>query len=103
MLSEICVRRPVFATVLTLVFLVFGTVGYVNLGLDRFPKIDFPIITVTTRQPGSAPEDIETQITDKIEEAVNHLKVPAFFADQFYGLRGHIAFVRERLKVQPVP
>jgi hypothetical protein len=39
---------------------------------------------------------------DEIEEAVNHLRVPASFADQFYGLRGHIAFVRQRLKVQPV-
>ena len=70
-LASICIRRPVFATVLTLVFLVFGVVGYLNLGLDRFPKIDFPIVTVTTRLPGSAPEEVETEITDKIEEAVN--------------------------------
>ncbi len=70
-LASICIRRPVFATVLTLVLLVFGVVGYVNLGLDRFPKIDFPIITVTTRLPGSASEEVETEITDKIEEAVN--------------------------------
>ena len=70
-LASICVRRPVFATVFTLVFLVFGVVGYLNLGLDRFPKIDFPIITVTTRLPGSASEEVETEITDKIEEAVN--------------------------------
>ena len=70
-LASICVRRPVFAAVFTLVFLVFGVVGYLNLGLDRFPKIDFPIITVTTRLPGSASEEVETEITDKIEEAVN--------------------------------
>ncbi len=70
-LAAICVKRPVFATVLILVLVVFGMFGYTKLGLDRFPKVDFPIITVTTRQPGSAPEDIETQITDKIEEAVN--------------------------------
>ena len=70
-LASICIRRPVFATVLTLVFLVFGVVGYLDLGLDRFPKIDFPIITVTTRLPGSASEEVETEITDKIEEAVN--------------------------------
>ncbi|MGA2617397.1 MAG: efflux RND transporter permease subunit [Thermoguttaceae bacterium] len=70
-LASISIRRPVFATVLTLVFLVFGGVGYLNLGLDRFPKIDFPIITVTTRLPGSASEEVETEITDKIEEAVN--------------------------------
>ncbi len=70
-LASICIRRPVFATVLTLVMLVFGVVGYLNLGLDRFPKIDFPIITVTTRLAGLAPEEVETEITDKIEEAVN--------------------------------
>lgn len=70
-LAAICVKRPVFATVLILVLVVFGVFAYEKLGVDRFPKIDFPIITVTTRQPGAAPEDIETYITDKIEEAVN--------------------------------
>ncbi len=70
-LAAICVKRPVFATVLILVLVVFGVFGYSKLGLDRFPKVDFPIITVTTRMPGSAPEEIETQITQKIEEAVN--------------------------------
>ena len=70
-LAAICVKRPVFTVVLILVLLVFGAFSYTKLGLDRFPKVDFPTITVTTRQPGSAPEDIETQITDKIEEAVN--------------------------------
>ena len=70
-LAAVCVRRPVFATVLILVLVVFGVFGYLKLGLDRFPKVDFPIITVTTRQPGSAAEEVERQITDKIEEAVN--------------------------------
>jgi hydrophobic/amphiphilic exporter-1 (mainly G- bacteria), HAE1 family len=70
-LAALCVKRPVFATVLILVFVVFGVFGYMKLGVDRFPKVDFPIITVTTRLPGSAPEEVETEITDKIEEAVN--------------------------------
>ncbi|MBU4271321.1 MAG: efflux RND transporter permease subunit [Planctomycetes bacterium] len=70
-LAALCVKRPVFATVLILVLVVFGVFSYTKLGLDRFPKIDFPIITVTTLQPGSAPEDIETEITDKIEAAIN--------------------------------
>ena len=70
-LAAICVRRPVFAVVLILVLVVFGAFSYTKLGVDRFPKVDFPMVTVTTRQPGSAPEDMETQITDKIEEAVN--------------------------------
>ncbi len=70
-LAALCVKRPVFATVLILVLVVFGVFSYMHLGIDRFPRIDFPIVTVTTVQPGSAPEDIETEITDKIEGAVN--------------------------------
>ena len=70
-LAAICVKRPVFATVLILVFTVFGVFGYISLGVDRFPKIDFPTITVITRLPGAAPEEVETEITEKIEEAVN--------------------------------
>ncbi len=70
-LAKLCVRRPVFATVLMLTIAVVGMVGYTKLGLDQFPKIDFPIIVVTTRFDGAAPEEVETEITDKIEEAVN--------------------------------
>ena len=70
-LAELCVRRPVFATVLTLMMIVIGWVSYTRLGVDRFPKVDFPTITVTTRLTGAAPEELETEVTDKIEEAVN--------------------------------
>lgn len=70
-LAEICVKRPIFATVLTLVIVVLGVVGYGRLGVDRFPKIDFPFVTVTTVLPGASPEDVETEITDKVEAAVN--------------------------------
>jgi HAE1 family hydrophobic/amphiphilic exporter-1 len=70
-LAALCVKRPVFATVLILSLSVIGAFSFTRLGVDRFPKIDFPTITVTTVQPGAAPEQIETEITDKIEEAVN--------------------------------
>lgn len=70
-LAEICIRRPVFATVLILSLVVVGIVSYFALGVDRFPKIDIPAVTVTTRLVGASPEEIETEITDKIEEAVN--------------------------------
>ena len=70
-LANVCVRRPIFATVLMLVILVIGAAGYTKLGVDRFPKVDLPIVVVTTRLPGSAPEEVETEITDKVEEAVN--------------------------------
>ncbi|MBX5481070.1 MAG: efflux RND transporter permease subunit [Myxococcaceae bacterium] len=64
-------RRPVFATVLSLVILVVGGVFYTQLGVDQFPKVDLPAVVVMTTQPGSSPEDIEREITDKIEGAVN--------------------------------
>jgi HAE1 family hydrophobic/amphiphilic exporter-1 len=70
-LAEICVRRPVFATVLVLSLVVVGYFAYLQLGVDRFPKVDFPTITISTHLTGAAPEEIETDITDKIEEAVN--------------------------------
>ena len=70
-LAEICVKRPVFAWVLVLSLTVVGLFAFGQLGVDRFPNVDIPSVIVTTRLPGAAPEQIETEITDKIEEAVN--------------------------------
>ncbi len=70
-LAAISVKRPVFASVLILSLTVVGAFAFTRLGLDRFPKVDFPTVVVTTRLPGAAPEEVETEITDKIEEAVN--------------------------------
>jgi len=70
-LAEICVRRPVFATVIILALVVIGAFSYLKLGVDRFPNVEFPFVTVTTILPGAAPEEVETEVTDKIEEAVN--------------------------------
>lgn len=70
-LAAISVKRPVFASVLIITLTVIGAFSFSRLGLDRFPKVDFPTVVVTTRLPGAAPEEIETEISDKIEEAVN--------------------------------
>lgn len=70
-LAAVCVKRPVLATVIILVLVVVGILGYTRLSVDRFPKIDAPTITVTTRLQGASPKEIESQITDKVEEAVN--------------------------------
>ncbi|MGA9998242.1 MAG: efflux RND transporter permease subunit [Pyrinomonadaceae bacterium] len=70
-LAEICVRRPVFATMLILSLTVVGIFSFFSLGVDLFPKIDLPTITVTVTNPGASPQEIETEITDKVEEAVN--------------------------------
>ncbi|MGB7926298.1 MAG: efflux RND transporter permease subunit [Pyrinomonadaceae bacterium] len=70
-LAEICVRRPVFATMLILSLTVVGIFSFFSLGVDLFPKIDLPTITVTVVNPGASPQEIETEITDKVEGAVN--------------------------------
>ena len=70
-LAEICVRRPVFATMLIVALTVIGAFSFFTLGVDRFPKIELPIITVATANPGAAPEQIETEITDIIESTVS--------------------------------
>ena len=70
-LAEICVKRPVFAIVLILVLVVFGTVGFTRLGVDRLPEVENPTVNVSTSYPGASPEAIETEITEVIEENVN--------------------------------
>jgi HAE1 family hydrophobic/amphiphilic exporter-1 len=70
-LAAICVRRPVFAWVIMLVFAVIGAFGYAELGVDRFPKVEFPVVVATTIVPGASPEQIETEVTEKVEAAVN--------------------------------
>src|ERR687886_980792 len=70
-LAEICVRRPVFATVIVLLLTVIGGFSFFTLGVDRFPKIDLPTVTVSTSLQGAAPEEMETEVTDVIEGAVN--------------------------------
>jgi hydrophobe/amphiphile efflux-1 (HAE1) family protein len=70
-LAEICIRRPVFAAMLILALVVVGTASYFRLGVDRFPSVDLPTVTVRTTLPGAAPEEIEATVSDRIEEAVN--------------------------------
>ncbi|HEX7096674.1 MAG TPA: efflux RND transporter permease subunit, partial [Acidimicrobiales bacterium] len=64
-------RRPIFASVLIAVLVVVGLVGYTSLGVDKFPKVDFPMVMVITPYPGASPSAVETDVTQKIEEAVN--------------------------------
>jgi HAE1 family hydrophobic/amphiphilic exporter-1 len=70
-LAEICVRRPVFATVIVLLLTVIGGFSFFTLGVDRFPKIDLPTVNVSTTLQGAAPEEMETEVTDYIEGVVN--------------------------------
>jgi HAE1 family hydrophobic/amphiphilic exporter-1 len=68
---EVFVRRPVFTTMVIATMVVLGLASFVQLGVDIFPKVDLPTITITTLLPGASPEEIESQITKPIEEVVN--------------------------------
>ena len=70
-LAEVSVRRPVFAIMMTLALIVLGAVSYGSLGLDLMPKTDAAVVSVQANLPGASAEEIETQITKRIEEAVN--------------------------------
>ena len=70
-LADLCIRRPVFATMLVMSLVVLGLFTYRRLGLDLFPNIDFPIVTISTTLRGASVEEIETTVTKPIEEAVN--------------------------------
>ncbi|MBI4443312.1 MAG: efflux RND transporter permease subunit [Acidobacteria bacterium] len=73
-LAALCVRRPVFTTMLILALVVLGVISFRELGVDLFPKIDFATITVTTTLPGASAEEIESDVTRPIEEAVNTIQ-----------------------------
>jgi HAE1 family hydrophobic/amphiphilic exporter-1 len=70
-LAEICIRRPVFAAMLVLALVVVGAASYFRLGIDRFPSVDLPTVSVRTSLPGASPEEVETLISQRIEEVVN--------------------------------
>ena len=69
-LAEVCVRRPIFAVMLVMAMVVVGAVSYPKLGIDRFPNVDLPIISVRTTLLGASPEEIESTVTRRIEDAV---------------------------------
>ena len=68
---EVFVRRQVFTTMFITSLVVLGLASFIQLGVDIFPKVDLPTITITTQLAGASPEEIESQITKPIEEAVN--------------------------------
>ena len=70
-LAEICIRRPVFATMLILALVVVGAASYFGLGVDRVPSVDLPTVAVRTTLPGASTEEVEVEVSQRIEEAVN--------------------------------
>jgi len=70
-IADTSVKRPVFATMVILALVVLGVVSYPGIGVDLFPKVDFPIVTITTTLKGASPEVMDVDVADKIEAAVN--------------------------------
>ena len=70
-ISELSIRRPVMASVLTIIILLFGFIGYSYLGVREYPSVDNPIISVTCSYPGANADVIENQITEPLEQNIN--------------------------------
>jgi len=70
-LAEICIKRPVFAAMIILALVVVGASSYFKLGVDRFPAVDVPTVTVRASLPGASPEEAESTLAQTLEEAVN--------------------------------
>jgi len=70
-LAEICIRRPVFASMIVLSLVVVGAASFFRLGVDRFPSVDLPTVSVRTNLPGASPQEVESLVTQQIEEVVN--------------------------------
>ncbi len=73
-LADVSIQRPVFATMMILALIVLGLFSYLKLNVDLFPNVDIPYVIVTTVLPGAGPEQIETDVTKKLEDAVNPIE-----------------------------
>src|SRR5918993_3229983 len=69
-ISDISIRRPVFATMVIMSFMVLGVVSMTRLGIDLFPDVSFPFVNISVVYPGASPEEVETLVTRPIEDAV---------------------------------
>ncbi len=106
-LADTSVKRPVFATMVIMALVVLGIVSYPSIGVDLFPKIDFPIVTITTTLKGASPDVMDVDVTDRIEGAVNTINGVKSITSTSYESysRTTIEFVLERnidLAVQDV-
>jgi HAE1 family hydrophobic/amphiphilic exporter-1 len=73
-LAEVCIKRPVFATMLIMAFVVVGGASWMRLGVDRFPAVDLPTVSVRVELLGASTEETETQVAQKLEEQINTIQ-----------------------------
>ena len=69
-LSDVAIKRPVFTTMVSVAIVVLGIMGFTRLGVNLFPDVQIPVVTITTVDPGASPAEIETQVTEKVEDAI---------------------------------
>jgi len=85
--TQVSLRNPVFATMMMLALVVLGLFSYGRLKIDQFPNIDLPVVVITTEYPGASPEIIESEVSKKIEEAVNSIAgISALTSRSYEGL-----------------
>ncbi len=72
-LSDVAIERPILTWMMTLALVVFGVLGYNRLGVDQYPSMEFPVLTITAGLPGASPESVEEDVVDVIEEEVSTL------------------------------
>src|SRR6266571_2833061 len=70
-IADLCISRPVFATMINLFLVVLGWFSFKSIGIDQFPNVELPIVTVTTTLRGASPEEMETSVTKPLEEIIN--------------------------------
>src|SRR6185436_15270171 len=72
-IAEIAIRRPVFAVMVILVPIVFGLMAYPRIGIEQFPSVEFPVVTVLAIYPGADPASMETKVTKPMEDALSSM------------------------------
>ena len=72
-LSDLSIKRPIFAAVMILALVTLGLFSYKRLAVEMFPNVEFPLVSVVTTFPGASPETVEREISKRIEESVNQI------------------------------
>src|SRR6059058_3766709 len=84
-LSDLSIKNPVFAVMLSSAMVVFGYLGYRDMGISQFPEIDFPVVNITTYRDAADPEPMDFDVTDLIEDAVSGVEGIDYIQSQSMG------------------
>src|SRR5262249_15852484 len=81
-LSDVSIKNPVFAVMLSAAMIVFGYLGYPDMSITQFPEIDFPVVSITTSREAALPETMDTDVTDIVEDAVSNVEGIDYISSQ---------------------